>query len=30
MASLFSPLMGWMVNRQVKKDLVVLKSVLEG
>ena len=30
MASLFSPLMGWMVNRQVTKDLVVLKSVLEG
>ena len=30
MASLFSPLMGWMVNRQVKKDLALLKSVLEG
>ena len=29
MASLFSPLMGWMVNRQVKKDLALLKSVLE-
>ena len=29
-ASLFSPLMGWMVNRQVKKDLALLKSVLEG
>ena len=28
-ASIFSPLMGWMVNRQVKKDLALLKSVLE-
>ncbi|MCZ6544524.1 MAG: ATPase, partial [Chloroflexi bacterium] len=24
------PLMGWMVNRQVKKDLALLRSVLEG
>jgi carbon monoxide dehydrogenase subunit G len=25
----FGPLMGWMVNRQVKKDLALLRSVLE-
>jgi len=30
MSALTGPLMGWMVNRQVKKDLLLLKSVLEG
>jgi hypothetical protein len=28
-STLTGPLMGWMVNRQVKKDLLLLKSVLE-
>jgi hypothetical protein len=28
-SKLTGPLMGWMVNRQVNKDLALLKSVLE-